>query len=72
MVIVCGRHCRIESQVTDQVIVVVSLVEVGLEHLGTDVEIRLVKVVRDVPTYLAVLASLQDDGMEERQNVDEG
>jgi len=53
------------------VIVVVSLVQVSLEHLGADVEVGLVEVVRDVPAYLAVLAPFQHDGVEERQNEDE-
>jgi len=62
---------RVDEVMSHLVAVVVRLVEVGLEHLRADVEVRLVEVVSDVPADLAVLTTLQYDGVEERQHVDE-
>ena len=56
----------------DVVSVVVRLGEVGVDEEMRDSEIRLVEVVRNVPPKFAVLASLLDDGMKERQDVRQG
>jgi len=45
--------------------------QVGSQNVHAHLEVRLIEVIRDVPAELAVLASLLDYGVEEREHEDE-
>eukprot|EP00968_Pinguiococcus_pyrenoidosus_P001316 scaffold58_cov256-Pinguiococcus_pyrenoidosus.AAC.11 len=76
------RHAAAVHGVSDEILeaaprqelvfVLEGLLQVQREQASGDVEVRLVKVVRDVPADLAVLLALLDDGMQEHQHEEAG